>query len=306
MSATSTPHPPQLSLPGQVHAAEGPLDMSGTYVMHHAFRRDLDRFAAAVRATPPQDAAVWRALAGRWQRFAMVPHHHHTTEDADIWPLLLAHADVSGDARACETLGAMAAEHGTLDPQLAACGEGFATMARSPDARVRDRLAEDVATLRDGLHHHLAHEESAVLPLAQQHLSRAEWATAEDAAKKACAPREPGVLVPWAADGLDRASLDRAFAGAGPVFRILYRLTRGRFARRADRVRLQQGPPCPPPLVEGPRPPHPSQARDGTLQEGRQPRLPRKASVTSTATLLDCPPSTRTAKARSPCGPPSW
>ena len=34
-----------------------------------------------------------------------------------------------------------------------------------------------------------------------------------------------------------------------------------------------------------------------------QPRAPRKASVTPTATLLDCPPSTRTAKAMSPCGP---
>ena len=39
---------------------------------------------------------------------------------------------------------------------------------------------------------------------------------------------------------------------------------------------------------------------------GAQPSAPRKASVTSTATLLDCPASTRTAKAMSPCGPPSW
>src|SRR3712207_6332123 len=105
--------------------------MSGMYVMHHAFRRDLARFAEAVRATPLEDAEVWRALADRWQRFAMVLHHHHSTEDADIWPLLLAHADVSGDARARETLDAMAAEHRAIDPQLAACSEGFATMTRS-------------------------------------------------------------------------------------------------------------------------------------------------------------------------------
>jgi hemerythrin-like domain-containing protein len=235
MSATSAAHPPQLTLPGQAHTAEGPLDMSGMYVMHHAFRRDLDRLAEAVRATPLEDREVWRALADRWRRFAMVLHHHHSTEDADIWPLVLAHADVAGDVRARQTLDAMAAEHGAIDPQLAACSEDFATMTRSPDAGARARLAEQLATLRDGLHHHLAHEESAALPLAQQHLSPAEWKTAEDAAKKAYAPRELGFLIPWAAEGLDAEARDRAFAEAGLLFRVLYRLTRGRF-RRAERI----------------------------------------------------------------------
>ena len=235
MSATSAPHRPQLTLPGQAHTAEGPLDMSGMYVMHHAFGRDLARLAAAVRATPLEDAAVWRALADRWQRFAMVLHHHHATEDADIWPLLLAHADVSGDVRARETLDAMAAEHSSIDPQLAACSEDFATMTRSPDNGTRAGLAERLATLGEGLHHHLAHEESAALPLAQQHLSPAEWATAEDAAKKAYAPRELAFLIPWAAEGLDDEARNRAFAEAGLLFRVLYRLTRGRF-RRAERI----------------------------------------------------------------------
>ncbi|SNS07226.1 Hemerythrin HHE cation binding domain-containing protein [Geodermatophilus pulveris] len=235
MSATAAPHPPQLTLPGQAHTAEGPLDMSGMYLMHHAFRRDLVRLAAAVRATPLDDGEVWRALADRWQRFAMVLHHHHSTEDDDIWPLLLAHADVSGDARARRTLDEMAAEHGTLDPQLDACSADLAAMTRAPDADVRARLAERLATLRDGLHTHLAHEESAALPLAQQHLSPAEWRTAEDAAKRAYRPRELGFLIPWAAEGLDAAARDRAFAGAGLLFRVLYRLTRGRF-RRAERT----------------------------------------------------------------------
>ena len=60
--STTTPHRPQISLPGQAHVAEGPHDQTGMYLMHHAFRRDLAAFEAAVRQTPLHDDAVWRAL----------------------------------------------------------------------------------------------------------------------------------------------------------------------------------------------------------------------------------------------------
>src|SRR3954452_2444431 len=45
--------------------------------------------------------------------------------------------------------------------------------------------------------------------------------------------------------------------------------------------------------------------RPGRRPVVAQPSVPRKASVTATATLLDCPASTRTANAMSPCVPPS-
>ena len=78
---------------------------------------------------------------------------------------------------------------------------------------------------------HLAHEETGPLPLVQQHMSAAEWATAEKTAQRSFALRDLAFLLPWAAAGLDRATRDRAFATAGSSFRVLYRLTRGRFER---------------------------------------------------------------------------
>lgn len=231
----STTHPrpaPQLNLAGQVHVAEGRHDMSGMYVMHHAFRRDLGRFATAVRRTPVDDAPTWRALADRWQRFGMVLHHHHTIEDTWIWPPLLARCDAARDAAARDTLEAMQAEHQTIDPQLAACGRGFAAMVAGPSAEVRDRLADDLAAIRDGLHRHLGHEETDALPLVQRYLTDEEWETSEKAAQKSFRPRELGFLIPWAASGLDQPSLDRAFGTAGPLFPLVHRLTRGRFAKR--------------------------------------------------------------------------
>lgn len=231
MSRTDTPYAPQLTLAGQAHTAEGPLDMSAMYVMHHAFRRDLDRFPRAVRQTPLDDAEVWRALAARWQRFGMVLHHHHMIEDTTIWPPLMATVDAAGDRAGRETLEAMQAEHGTLDPQLVACGTAFASMAESPRADVRERLADDVAGLRNALHRHLSHEETDALPLVQRYLPPADWEASEQAAKKSFAPRELGFLIPWAATGLPPQARDRAFGGAGLLFRVLYRLTRRRFAR---------------------------------------------------------------------------
>jgi Hemerythrin HHE cation binding domain len=225
----------QLDLPGQAAVAEGPHDLGGMYVMHHAFRRDLDRFATAVRQTPLEDGAAWRALSARWQRFGTVLHHHHTVEDTAIWPLLLTHVDTAGDADGRATLEAMEAEHELIDPLLDACTTGFTAMAFAPDAATRDRLAQRVTATRDCLAEHLVHEETGALPLAQQHLTPAEWQAAERAAQSAHGLRDMGFLLPWAAHGLTDEQVDAAFGDGGRAFRVLLRLTRGRF-ERAERA----------------------------------------------------------------------
>src|SRR6478735_9399274 len=92
----AVPHRPQLDLPGQTHVAEGPLDQTGMYVMHYAFRRDLAAFASSVRATPLGDHDTWEALTHRWARFAATLHHHHTAEDTLYWPMLLVAVEARG------------------------------------------------------------------------------------------------------------------------------------------------------------------------------------------------------------------
>ena len=113
-----------MSLPGQQHVAEGPLDLNGMYMAHHAFRRDLARFAVAARQTPVEDVEVWRALAIRWEQFGSVLHHHQTTEDDVLWPAAAGHRRRRGpgDAR----------------------GDGGRAHGHRPDAgRLRGRLRRD-------------------------------------------------------------------------------------------------------------------------------------------------------------------
>ena len=235
MSTTTTPRRAAahqlLDLPGQAHVAEGPLDLNGMYMAHHAFRRDLRNFAAAAAGTPVEEPEVWRALAVRWEQFSGILHHHHTTEDDVLWPQLFELVDATGDADGRATLEAMESEHAVIDPMLAACAEGFAAMADHPDAATRDRLAECTATARDTLSHHMGHEERDALPLVQELLSEEGWQRVEKAAGSGKGLKDLMFLAPWIADGLTPEQLDTVVGMIGKPFRWILAMTRGRYAR---------------------------------------------------------------------------
>lgn len=236
----TTSHPDQLMLPGQAAAPGGPVDMTVMYLMHHGFRRDLRKLAAAVPATPVDDLATWRALLVRWERFAHILHEHHSGEDAGIWPWLLERAD-DGER---ETLLAMEAEHERIDPLLAGCRELFAALAdraAGPGARSREELraglAVRVAELADLLGAHLRHEETEAMVILQRHMTEQDWAGIE--AEHFQGPKSPRFLlyvVPWIAEEVDPVALAPALDAAGRPMRVVLRLGRrgfGRLERRA-------------------------------------------------------------------------
>ena len=225
----------QLNLPGQTHTAEGPHDQTGMYVMHHAFRRDLDRFVAAVRRTPVRDAAVWAALERRWATFDETLHHHHRVEDDSIWPVLLTHADAAGDDDDRRTLEDMEAEHEVIDPGLREVRAAFAALREHPCEDHRNALDVRMTALQERLLDHLRHEETEALPMVQRRLTAEEWETAEAAAAKAYPLRMVPFLVPWVLDELPDEGRERMFAMAGSAYRVVAALFRPRYERR-DRV----------------------------------------------------------------------
>ena len=226
----------QICLPGQTHVAEGPHDQTGMYVIHHAFRRDLDRFQAAVRATPVDERDTWRALAARWERFAEVLHHHHTVEDEHIWPHGDAASRSESEPGGLEVLQAMAAEHDLVDPALEACGRGFTAMAERPSDDQRNALDVHVTAMRTTLLDHLRHEETEALPLLQRTLTVDGLRGHRGAAQRAYPLRTVPFLVPWVADGLPADVTARVLGEAGPAYRLLLRLCRPRYARAERRA----------------------------------------------------------------------
>jgi type IV secretory pathway VirJ component len=203
------------------------------YVMHHAFRRDLDAFSSAVRWTPADATATWRLLADRWELFAQVLHEHHAGEDTALWPALLER----GTAEDVATLEAMEAEHAEVDPLLESCAAGFRRLATRPDEDARAALAVRVCAARESLRRHLAHEESEAMAILQRVLTPGEWqAIDEEAFQQKVGLAHAARLVPWAAYGLPREALERVLGDVEPAFRLLHRLTRRGFARRERRT----------------------------------------------------------------------
>jgi hypothetical protein len=225
--------PEQLRLPGQTAAPDGPVDLHAMFVMHHAFRRDLVAFAAAAEATPAADRETWRRLQRRWELFSTVLHHHHSGEDAGLWPVLLERSDEAGRA----TLDAMEAEHAEIDPLLAGCADGFDRMAQVADDDARRALAVRLVATRERLAHHLRHEETEALALVQEHLTDQEWRDLEqEHFRSDLSPKELFTLVAWAAHGIGDQQRREVLAKTGLPFVVLWRLGRGRFARSARRT----------------------------------------------------------------------
>jgi hemerythrin-like domain-containing protein len=222
---------PQVCLPGQAHVADGPYDQTGMYLMHHAFRRDLDHFVRAVRATPVGDVATWKALAARWDRFAVVLHHHHEVEDASIWPVLVERARTSGAVDDEQVLLAMEAEHDGIDPALEAVRAAFAKLSEHPCDDHRNALDVRMTSARGLLEAHLAHEETEALPILQRTMTVAEFAASEKAAGKAYPLSSVPFLVPWVLDGLPGTQGYEFIAAQGRAYAVLHRLTRRRFER---------------------------------------------------------------------------
>ena len=229
---TTTTQTDQIMLPGQTAAPEGPADMTMMYVMHHAFRRDLLRFTSAVGATPLEDRVTWQALAARWDRFFTILHHHHSLEDRYIWPFLMERAD-AGER---ETLEAMEAEHGHIDPLLTSVSEGFTALAgdRLPAGAedVRAALRVRVAVTRDTLGRHLQHEETEAIVILQRHSTTADWhrIEKEQIGKHKIAVPMP-FMVGWCAEEIPAKELDTIFGIVGAPFKVLWLLTRRGFRR---------------------------------------------------------------------------
>lgn len=230
---TSTQHAiTQLSLPGQSHTAEGPHDHTGMYVMHFGFRRDLANLASAVANTPLGDSVTWQALPTRWATFAEILHHHHAAEDDHYWPALSAAVALRGTTDDQRLVDSMEDEHAAIDPALAACEAGFNDLVAHPCEAHRAALEVRIATFREALDEHLAHEEGETLPLIQRVMTSEEFAAAEQAIERnSYPPRMIPTVVPWAWHRLPAEAVERIGAQAGPVIRLLHRLCRRRFER---------------------------------------------------------------------------
>jgi hemerythrin-like domain-containing protein len=178
-----------------LNQADAPADISFMRALHAALRRDLSRLRDAAARLDGSAAAPPAVLAG-WDAFRAQFDNHHSAEDDDLWPVLRGELSDPADLASVD---AMVEEHRQIPPALA----GVDAALRGGGA-----LRAPVELLSRVVLDHLAHEEREVLPLIEQHLTRAQWRAFLHKEQSRRPPRErPGFLA-WIFD--DAAEQDAA------------------------------------------------------------------------------------------------
>jgi hypothetical protein len=133
-------------------ADDGSASMATALMMsHHAFRRDLARFA---RALAGGELSRVDPVREEWKRFRASLEGHHHAEDSGVFPGVL-----EKDASLQAVIDRLAAEHKLIDPLLE---RGSAVFAALPGTA--SEAASIVAELRALLDLHLAIEEAHIIP----------------------------------------------------------------------------------------------------------------------------------------------
>jgi hemerythrin-like domain-containing protein len=132
---------------------DGTASMATMLMMsHHAFRRDLRRFASALAKLTAGDHSRIDAVRSEWQWYRGALHGHHGMEDGHVFPGLKAQ-----EPALAPTLERLTAEHHAIDPLLERGDRAFAAL---PEA---DAAIAVVKELGDLLDRHLALEEAEIV-----------------------------------------------------------------------------------------------------------------------------------------------
>lgn len=132
---------------------DGTASMATALLMsHHAFRRDIARFATALAKVAAGDASKVDALRGEWSWFRGALHGHHESEDKGIFPSLRSEHVALGPI-----IDQLSAEHRRIDPLLERGDRAFAALPVAGDAQT---VVAELGRLLDA---HLALEEAEVV-----------------------------------------------------------------------------------------------------------------------------------------------
>jgi hemerythrin-like domain-containing protein len=190
--------------------ADAPADVGFMRALHAALRRDLSRLRGAAAQLDGSAGAPPAVLAG-WDAFRAQLDNHHSAEDEDLWPVLRGELSDAGDLASVD---AMVEEHRHIPPALAGV-----------DAALRGGgvLTAPVELLSAVVLDHLAHEEREVLPLIEQHLTRAQWRAFLHKERGRRSPRERPEFLTWILDDAGEQDAAAVLAEMPPPARLVYR-----------------------------------------------------------------------------------
>ncbi len=198
---------------------DGSASMATALMMsHHAFRRDLAQFVAALERMTRGDSSRAEAVREEWQRLHASLHGHHQAEDNGVFPKLAAEYE---SARA--TIEKLAADHRLIDPLLERGDRAFQNLPQAEEALAIVRELLELLTP------HLALEEAELIPCLRGAKEFPTPATDEVAEMYAQG-------FSWAMHGIAQEVLDRVHDMLPEILRTKLPSARAAFAARCEHV----------------------------------------------------------------------
>lgn len=190
-------------------------EISMNKAIHGAFRRDLERFIAALGTFPPGDLTRAKQLDTAWANFDDQLTHHHESEHAIAWPAL----EAVGVSR--QLLATMDEEHETMAAALAETRAAMVGLARMAGLDESQAALAAFQKLQVVTVQHLDHEE---VELEDVYLSKrgAPEIKAMGKAFGKVSPARGGRFFAWVLDGAspeEREAVTREVPG--PVISII-------------------------------------------------------------------------------------
>jgi hypothetical protein len=138
---------------------DGTASMATAFLMsHHGFRRDLARFAVALRRLVGGDWAAASALHAQWLGYHEKLHGHHMAEDGGIFPSMRQEVPALAPV-----IDGLFADHRLIDPLLERGDREFAGLPGTVAG-----ATTVVAQLSALLDRHLAIEEARIVPFMRE------------------------------------------------------------------------------------------------------------------------------------------
>jgi hemerythrin-like domain-containing protein len=165
---------------------EAPADPADMYMVHDVFRREITLEPELVRGVAAGDVERAETIARHIELVHDMLHHHHSTEDAHVWPKL--HERGGADVEAI--VHVMENQHRNVDALNSEITVSLATWRTNADPAVGVFLADKLAELSRVLREHLVLEEAEVLPLITKYLTAREWSEAVSDAAATTDPQD--------------------------------------------------------------------------------------------------------------------
>jgi hemerythrin-like domain-containing protein len=197
-----------------------PADLGFMRAMHQALRRDATRLEA-IAPRLGGTARIPASVEDGWHAFRGELVRHHNAEDEDLWPLLRTHLRESSDLHQVDL---MVDEHRQLEASINAVDRGLAN-----HADIAAAAGALVRCLRD----HLDHEERAIFPLLERHLSRREWRRFLLTERRRTPPRHRPDFLSWVLEDATERDSAAVLDELPPPGRLVYkRILAPRYAAR--------------------------------------------------------------------------